>query len=58
MPWKLARQQDLGIPRLSAEEFLRLGTVLDEVLEDGSQTRSAVTAIQLLTLTGCRLSKI
>ena len=43
---------------LSAEEFQRLGSVLDEILEDGSETRSAVTAIRLLMLTGCRLSEI
>ena len=43
---------------LSAEEFQRLGTVLDEILEDGSETRSAVAAIRLLMLTGCRLSEV
>ena len=43
---------------LSAEEFRRLGKVLDEILEDGSETRSAVVAIRLLMLTGCRLSEI
>ena len=43
---------------LSPEEFRRLGRVLDEVLEDGSETRSAVTAIRLLMLTGCRHSEI
>ena len=43
---------------LSAEEFQRLGRVLDEILEDGSETRSAVVAIRLLMLTGCRLSEI
>ena len=43
---------------LSAEEFQRLGAVLDEILEDGSETRSAVAAIRLLMLTGCRLSEI
>ena len=43
---------------LSAEEFARLGTVLDETLRDGSETRSAVVAIRLLMLTGCRLSEI
>ena len=43
---------------LSAEEFQRLGTVLDEILADGSETRSAVAAIRLLMLTGCRLSEI
>ena len=43
---------------LSAEEFRRLGKVLDEILEDGSETRSAVVAVRLLMLTGCRLSEI
>ena len=43
---------------LSAEEFARLGKVLDETLRDGSETRSAVVAIRLLMLTGCRLSEI
>ena len=43
---------------LSAEEFAQLGRVLDETLRDGSETRSAVVAIRLLMLTGCRLSEI
>ena len=43
---------------LSAEEFARLGKVLDEILRDGSVTFSAVVAIRLLMLTGCRLSEI
>ena len=43
---------------LSAEEFKRLGRVLDEILEDGSETRSAVAAVRLLMLTGCRHSEI
>ena len=43
---------------LSAEEFQRLGAVLDDILKDGSETRSAVVAIRLLMLTGCRLSEI
>ena len=43
---------------LSAEEFAQLGKVLDETLRDGSETRSAVVAIRLLMLTGCRLSEI
>ena len=43
---------------LSAEEFTRLGQVLDETLRDGSETGSAVVAIRLLMLTGCRLSEI
>ena len=43
---------------LSAVEFTRLGQVLDEILGDGSETRSAVAAIRLLMLTGCRLPEI
>ena len=43
---------------LSQDEFARLGHVLDAIDEDGSETRSAVTAIRLLMLTGCRLSEI
>ena len=43
---------------LSVEEFRRLGKVLDEVLADGSESHSAVTAIRLLMLTGCRLSEV
>ena len=43
---------------LSVEEFRRLGKVLDDVLVDGSESHSAVTAIRLLMLTGCRLSEI
>ena len=43
---------------LSAQEFARLGKVLDDTLRDGSETRSAVVAIRLLMLTGCRLSEI
>ena len=43
---------------LSAEEFTRLGKVLDDILADGSETLSAVAAIRLLMLTGCRLSEI
>ena len=43
---------------LNADEFSRLGQVLDEILHDGSETRSAVVAFRLLMLTGCRLSEI
>ena len=42
----------------NAKELQRLGKVLDEILEDGSGTPSAVAAIRLLMLTGCRLSEI
>ena len=34
-----------------------LGQVLDDILEDGSEARSAVVAIRLLMLIGCRLSQ-
>ena len=43
---------------LNQDEFARLGRVLDAIDEDGSEIRSAVTAIRLLMLTGCRLSEI
>ena len=43
---------------LCSEEFTRLGHVLDEILQDGSETRSAVAPIRLLMLTGCRLMEI
>ena len=33
---------------LSAQEFQRLGKVLDEILADGSETRSAVAAIRFV----------
>ena len=43
---------------LSAEEFARLGKVLDETLRDGSETRSGGVAGRLLMRTGCRVSEI
>lgn len=43
---------------LSTEELRRLGEVLDEVEASGEETRSAVHALRLLILTGCRLSEI
>ena len=43
---------------LTEDEFRRLGQVLSEVEAEGSETLSAVTAIRLLMLTGCRLSEI
>ena len=36
----------------------RVGKVLDKILVDNSEKRSAVVAIRLLMLTGCRLSEI
>ena len=43
---------------LSTEEFRRLGTVLDQILEEGSESRSAVAAIRQPMLTGCRRSEV
>ena len=40
------------------EEFRCLGQVLNEVEAEGSESLSAVTAIRLLMLTGCRLNEI
>ena len=43
---------------LTREEFRRLGAVLDEAESDGSVFPSAVAAIRLLMLTGCRKGEI
>lgn len=43
---------------LSPEEMARLGTVLDEVERDGSESPYMIAAIRLLILTGCRLGEI
>jgi integrase len=43
---------------LSPEEFAALGKALREVEADGSETQSAVDAIRILMLTGCRLGEI
>ena len=43
---------------LTDGEFNKLGQVLNEIAADGSETLSAVTAIRLLMLTGCRLNEI
>ena len=43
---------------LTDEEFQRLGGVLAEVEAAGTESPSAVTAIRLLMLTGCRLGEI
>ena len=43
---------------LSDEEYQRLGAALNEIEQEGSETASAITAIRLLMLTGCRLSEI
>ena len=43
---------------LSPDEFAKLGQVLREVERDGSESPSAVAAIRLLILTGCRLGEI
>ena len=43
---------------LTADEFTRLGKVLDEVEIHGDASASAVAALRLLMLTGCRKSEI
>ena len=43
---------------LTDEEFQRLGLVLTEVEASGAETPSAVAAVRLLMLTGCRLGEI
>ena len=43
---------------LTQDEFARLGSVLDEIESEGSESRSALAAIRLLMLTGCRRSEI
>jgi integrase len=43
---------------LSPEEYAVLGKTLRDVEADGSETKSAVNAIRLLILTGCRLGEI
>jgi integrase len=43
---------------LSSEELARLGHVLAEAEQDGSESPSAIYAVRLLLLTGARLSEI
>ena len=43
---------------LSDAEYRRLGSALREIEQNGSETASAIAAIRLLMLTGCRLSEI
>ena len=43
---------------LSDVEYQRLGAALKEIEVDGSETTSAIAAVRLLMLTGCRLSEI
>ena len=43
---------------LSDEEYRRLGEVLREVEREGSERPSAIAAIRLLMLTGCRKAEI
>ena len=43
---------------LSDVEYQRLGAALKEIVVDGSVTTSAIAAVRLLMLTGCRLSEI
>lgn len=43
---------------LSEEEFARLGETLSAIERDQTETQSAINAIRLLMLTGCRLGEI
>ena len=43
---------------LSDEEYRRLGDALREIEDEDSETQSAINAIWLLMLTGCRLNEI
>ena len=43
---------------LTDDEFHKLGQVLNEIEAEGPENRSAVTAIRLLMLTGCRLNEV
>jgi integrase len=43
---------------LSPEEYAALGKALQEIEADGSETKSAINAVRLLMLTGCRLGEI
>ena len=43
---------------LTDDEFHKLGQVLNEIEAEGPENLSAVTAIRLLMLTGCRLNEV
>lgn len=43
---------------LSTEELVRLGNTLNELEAEGVESQSAINAIRLLILTGCRLGEI
>ncbi|MDN3507773.1 MAG: integrase family protein, partial [Simkaniaceae bacterium] len=43
---------------LSLEEYKKLGKTLSEAEADGSETKSAIHAIWLLMMTGCRLREV
>jgi site-specific recombinase XerC len=43
---------------LSAAELRRVGEVLDEMETEGLETPSAIAAVRMLILTGCRLNEI
>lgn len=43
---------------LSPKEYAALGKALREIEKEGSETRSAIHAVRLLMLTGCRLGEI
>lgn len=43
---------------LATEEYAALGMALQEIDIDGSESKSAINAVRLLMLTGCRLGEI
>jgi integrase len=43
---------------LTLEQMVELGSVLKEIEREGSESSSAIAAIRLLLLTGCRLSEV
>ena len=53
-PYKAVRRERF----LTPEEYRRLGRVLKAAESDGSASRSAVAALRLLMLTGCRRNEI
>ena len=48
----------LAATAVTQDEFTRLGSVLNEIEREGSETRSGAAAIRLLMLTGCSRSEI
>ena len=55
---RFADIRSIGERFLSADEYLRLARVLDEAEADGSVFPTAIPAIRLLILTGCRKNEI